>query len=349
MENTINDSVILDDVNSTDSTDEDNGIDEVIPPSQVQFWTFLIFQIPSLACTIFLLYHLVFNQQLRSALHNHVIIIFLFLTLFIEILDNPLYIDAYRLGGFKNSFSISPSICLMWWFIDYGFYGAITVFLAWGSIERHILVFHHQFLRTQRQRFFIHYLPLILISIYLLGFYIGVIFFPPCENTFDFNSLACGLNLCYENVSYLSTWDYLGNGIVCTFIETISSSVLIMRIFWHKRRIHQPVNWRKHRKMAFQLLSISCLSLTIVFPQSLIIVIQQVGGSSMSNFGGEVNSYLFYLYTFVVFLLPFICLGNFPELWSKLLFFKRKRQTTVGVITPMADRCQSNRTYSRPT
>ncbi len=312
-----------------DTTDEESDIDEVIPPSQVQFWTFLIFQIPSLACTIFLLCHLLLNRRLRKALHNHVIIILLFLALFIEILDNPLYIDAYRIGGFKNSFSISPSICLMWWFIDYGFYGAVTVFLAWGSIERHILVFHHQFLRTRRQRFFIHYLPLILISIYLLGFYIGVIFFPPCQNTFDFNSLACGLSPCYEDICYLNIWDYLGNGIFCTFIETISSIALLIRVLWQKHRVHHPVNWRKHRKMAFQLLSVSCLSLTIVFPQSLIIVIQEVGGSNMSDFGDEINAYLFYLYTFVVFLLPFICLGNLPKLWKKLWIFKRKRRRNI--------------------
>ena len=84
--------------------------------------------------------------------------------------DNPLYIDAYRLGRHYNSFSMFIPVCLMWWFIDYGFYGAVTVYLAWGSIERHILVFHsHQLLRTQRQRFFIHYLPLIILSIYLLA------------------------------------------------------------------------------------------------------------------------------------------------------------------------------------
>jgi hypothetical protein len=306
---------------------------QVIPSSSVQFWTFLIFEIPSLTCTIFLLYHLLSNPKLRKALHNHVIIIFLFLTLFIEILDNPLYIDAYRFGGGTNSFSISIPVCLMWWFIDYGFYGAITVFLAWASIERHILVFHYQLLGTQRQRFFIHYLPLIIISIYVLGFYIGVIFFPPCENTYDFQSLACGLSPCYGDVSYLNTWDYLGNGIVCSFIETISSVALIVRVLWQKRRTHQQVNWRKHRKMAFQLLSISFLSLTIIFPQSLITVIQQVGGPGMSTFGAVLNPYLFYLYTFVVFLLPFICLGHLSELWKKTWIFKRKRRATVGPMT----------------
>ena len=335
------DSVRADGTNSTNDTEEEPISDEVTPPSSVQFVTFLIFEIPSLVCTIFLLYHLLSNRHLRKALHNHIIIILLILTLGIEIFDNPLYIDNYRFGGQKNSFNISPSICLMWWFFDFGVYGAITVFLAWGSLQRHILVFHHQFLRTRRQKFLMHYIPLVILSIYLFVFYIGVIFFPPCVNTFDFQSPGCGSSPCYTGVSYLNIWDYLGNGIACTFVQTIASLALLVRVLLQKRRIRQPVNWRKHRKMAFQILSVSCLSLTIVFPQSLIIVIQQVGGSNMSEFGAGVDPYFIYLYTFVVLLLPFICLGCLPELWPKLLFFKPKRRQAIGTITPTPGRCQS--------
>jgi hypothetical protein len=308
----------------------------VIPPSEVQFWTLVIFEVPSLACTIFLLYHLITDRHLRRGLHNHVIIILLVLTFFIEVFDNPLYIDAYRLGGYHNSFTMSPPICLMWWFFDNGFYGAITVFLAWGSIERHILVFHHHFLRTGRQKLFVHYLPLLLILVYIFGFYIIIIFFPPCENTYDYQQLACGLSPCYEEISYLNIWDYLVNGIMCTFIETVCSLGLLIRVLWQKRRSHQQVNWKKHRKMAFQLLSVSSMSLTVVFPQSLLRVIQSFGGESLANFGAELDAYLFYLYTFVVIFLPFICLGSLPELWPKLLPIKGKRRNQVSQVTLLA-------------
>lgn len=310
-----------------------NETTNVIPPSEVQFWIFLAFEIPSLVCTIFLLSQLLRRRRLRQAIHNHVIIILLVLVLGIEIFDNPLYIDAYRFGGFANSFPMTPSICLMWWIFDYGFYGAITVFLAWGSIERHLLVFHQQrCLRTRQQQFLLHYLPLILLSVYLLAFYLGVLIFPPCETSFDFEALACGLSPCYEEIPFLNIWDYLANGIVCSFIETIFSAALLIRVLLQKRRMRQAMNWRKHHKMAFQLLSVSFLSLTIVFPQSLLIVIKQLGWISSDGLGTQLDNYLFFFYTFVVFLLPFICLSSFPELWPKRRLFRRKNHVSVGVL-----------------
>ena len=312
----------------------------IIPSSAVQFWTFLIFQIPSLACTLFLLFHLLTNRQLRRALHNHIIIIFLLITFCVEVFDNPLYMDAYHYNG-HNSFPLNESICLMWWFIDFGFYGAVSVFLAWSSVERHILVFHyHRLLRTARQRFLLHYLPLIIVSVYIFGFYIGVIFFPPCVNQFDYELLGCGLTPCYTDISYLNAWDYLGNGIVCSFIEAVSSVTLLVRVLWQKHRASQRVTWRRHRKMAFQLLSISFLSLCIIFPQSLIVVIQQTG-NNMNNFGATALPYFNYLYTFVVFLLPLISLASYPELWPKLFFFPfKRRQGPVAIITRSTDRGQ---------
>ena len=296
-------------------------------PLRVKFWTILIVQVPSLACTLFLLYHLLRDRTLRQAMNNHVIIILLILTLSIELFDNPLYIDAYRMDGKGYSLTMSPSICLMWWSFDYGAYGAITVFLAWGSVERHILVFHHrQLLRTARQRFFVHYLPLIVLTVYLTGFYVGVIIFPPCENTFDLQSVACGMPPCYIGVSSLNLWDYLINGILCTFVETTFSIGLLVRVLYQKRRVHQRLNWGKHRKMAFQLLAVSFLSLPTIFPIMLLTLIRQIGGTALADFGTMLDPYLTYLYTFVVLMLPLICLGYLPELWPRLFFLFRENR-----------------------
>lgn len=321
---------------------EDSSTD-LIPSRQVQFWTILVFEIPSLACTIYLFYHIIVNKKLRQALHNHVIIILLFLSFIINIIDQPFYLDAYLHNG-KNSFQSSPIICLIWLYVDYGFYGAITVFFAWASFERHILIFYYnQCLRTKMKRMIFHYIPLIVLSIYMIGFYIGVIIFPPCENSFDYEIEACGMSPCYEEISWLNIWDYLINGAMCTLIEAICSISLLIRVLWKRHRAHQPIHWKKHRKMTIQLLSISTLSLTTTLPQTLITAVQQII-PGMTDFAYEVEPYFFYLTTFVVLLLPFVTLGCFPELWPNVVFFKIRQHIVVVPITTTPARLQFNST-----
>ncbi|CAF1405392.1 unnamed protein product [Adineta ricciae] len=324
--------------NETSSNDTDydydyqDGSEVFIPSAAIQFWTYLILQIPSLFCTIFLLYYLIFDRRLRQQIHNHVIIVLLFLSLFILAIDNSFYLDGWRLGHGNMRLS-TPSFCLLWWFIDYGFYGAVSVFLVWASLERHILIFHRrQLLGTQRKVFYVHYLPLILLSVYLLGFYIGVLVFPPCQNVFYFNYIACGSSPCYQEVPWLNTWDYFVNGILCNILEAIFSVSLLGRTVWKKCYAQSRFQWRKYRKMTIQLLSISTLSLCINLPQSLITLIQQIH-PDLHDFGSSVEPYFFYLTGYVILLLPFVSLGCLPELWSRLLCWSQRGRRMVGPMT----------------
>ncbi|CAF0989386.1 unnamed protein product [Adineta steineri] len=324
-------------INYTNSYDDEygDGNEVFIPSAQIQFWTYLILGIPSLFCTIFLLYHLIFDRRLRQQIHNHVVIVLLFLCLVILAVDNSLYLDGWRVGH-GNSIASTPTICLLWWFIDYGFYGAISVFLVWASFERHILVFHRrQFLSTKRKIFYVHYLPLIIISIYTIGFYIGVIILPPCKNIFYFNYLACGSLPCYQEISWMNTWDYLFNGVLCNIFEAIFSISLLLRTIWKKYYSQNRFRWKKYRKMTIQLLSISTLSLCIHLPQSLIILVRQIQ-PNRNDFGTNIEPYFFYLTGYVIFLVPFVSLGCLPELWPKLLLFNQRHHCMIGPMTMTA-------------
>jgi hypothetical protein len=306
---------------------------DLIPSRQIQFWTILVFEIPSLACISYLLPNLLLKKHLRQALQNHVIIIVLFLCLLIELIDNPFFLDAYLQRG-PSSFASSPAICLLWWFVDYGVYGAITVFMAWAAFERHLLIFYpHRCFNTRRKRIFFHYAPLTILSLYLCGFYLGILIFPPCENEFDYKREACGLSPCYQGIPCLNIWDYLINGSVCTLIEAFFSCTLLTRTIYRRYRVQQSIDWRKHRKMAIQLLSISFLSMTITLPQATLTTVQRTI-PGMAHFAYELSSYLFFLSTFVVLLLPFICLGCYSELWPRLL----RRTRTVAPIRMSAIR-----------
>ena len=321
------------DVNvTTEASSYDYENDEtLIPSAQVQFWTYLILEIPSIFCTIFLLFHLLLDRRLRQQLHNHVVTILLLLCLIILVVDNSLYLDGWRMGQ-GNSFRSSTGVCLMWWLIDYGFYGAIGVFLVWGSFERHLLIFHRRrFFGSKRRIFFAHYLPLIVISLYLIGFYCSAIIFPPCENVFYFDSLACGSNPCYLNIFWLNRWDYLLHGILSNILEAVFSSSLLFRTIWRRFYSQHRLNWKKYRKMTIQLLSISAVSLTINLPDSLITLVQNFG-PDLSDFGASIQPYLFYFTGYLVLILPFVCLGCLPELWSKLFFCCARRRGTVAVM-----------------
>ena len=325
------------DENGTDYHYGDDEEEEIlIPSAPVQFWTYLIFEIPSMFCTIFVLFHLLFNRHLRQQIHNHVIIILLILCLIVLVIDNSLYLDGWRVGH-GNSFPSSSSVCLLWWLIDYGFYGGISVFLVWASFERHLLVFHRRrcFL-TQRRIFFIHYLPLIILSIYLMGFYIGVIIYPPCENVFYFKSLACGSYPCYQDISWLNTWDYLFNGVLCNLLEAFLSITLLSRTIWRKYYSQRRFHWKRYRKMTIQLLSISTVSLCINLPQSLIVLIQQFH-PDLNGFAANIEPYLFYLTGYMILLLPLVSLGCLPELWSKLFFCTPRSRRMIGPMTITAN------------
>lgn len=313
----------------------------VISLSEFQFWIFVFLEIPSLGCSIYLLWNLLRKRKLRRALNNHVIIVLLFLVLFIESCNNPFYIDGFRHAGQRHSFEISARICLLWWFFDYGAYGSITVLLAWASVERYFLVFHFQkFFRRKIHRFVFHYFPLISISFYLFFFYASIIFFPPCENKFRFDLLGCGLHPCYEDLPIFNFWDNIFHGIVCSSIEMLFTIALLFKIIW---QTHQILHRRRHRRIALQLLSLTVFSLLVVVPQSFIILFQSLTGQWMKNFGKNINSYLFYFYSYFVFFFPFICLANLPELWIKSKLYNRQRNRQVAPLVFFFDNQQNVR------
>ena len=45
----------------------------------------------------------------------------------------------------------TPSFCLLWWFVDIGLFDMIAILMAFATIERHILVFHHGWTSTRKK------------------------------------------------------------------------------------------------------------------------------------------------------------------------------------------------------
>ncbi|CAF3985620.1 unnamed protein product [Rotaria sp. Silwood1] len=248
------------------------------------------------------------SQTRRQAINNHVIILLLFNNLIYELIDISLFLNYYRLD------TVSPatqSLCLIWIFIDEALYSVSTITVAWASIERHILIFHNQWLSSSRRRFLIHYVPMMLLVSYIILFHFVVIVFPPCENRYDYTQEICGHQLCFHNSKLIGTWDSIAHNIIPTLTIVIFSITLLVRVLLQNRRMHRIVQWRKHRKMAIQLLSISALYLFLYIPYMCMELTHLccISPESSNNFEEYAQFFSYY----VIFLLPFVCLVSLME------------------------------------
>ncbi|CAF0737327.1 unnamed protein product [Adineta steineri] len=292
-----------------------------------QFWFALVLQIPSVICYVLVLTYILTKKTERQALHNHSILILLFLSFSIVLFDFSWKIDSYRRQG--NVWPQVPFLCEVWWLIEYGLYDACTVILAWSSFHRHILIFHSNLVSTKRKRLFIHYLPLTFIFIYLIIYYICAIFFPPCENEYDFTSPVCGAFPCYFSVPPLILWIVFVHGVAATLLIAIFNVTLLVRVLWQRHLRHR--DWKKCRKMTFQLLSVCTLYLMLNLPLMLITMVQYAG---YPDFATEFQLYLVFFTNIIQYLLPFVCLISLPGIWIKIAtFFPWNTRRIMPIIT----------------
>ncbi|CAF3581907.1 unnamed protein product, partial [Adineta steineri] len=137
--------------------------DGIAIPYIGRFWLLLIPNILSLICSLFVLFHFLFDSTLRHALHNHVIIVILIVCIIAELTTIPFMMYFYLNGVVWIQ---SPTFCMIWKFFDSATYTTVPKLVGWSSMERHIIIFHSQWISTKKKRFLIHYLPIVLIVIY---------------------------------------------------------------------------------------------------------------------------------------------------------------------------------------
>ncbi|CAF1052484.1 unnamed protein product [Rotaria sordida] len=306
-----------DDHDDHDDFDDDSAISPTI-----RFWMLLIPSIPAIICSFTVLYLLLNNREHRRSLNHRVIIIQLTGGLIYLLTHFPIYLNYLRLGYVWPQ---TPAMCQLWWFVGDGYADTMTILMAWGSFERHILIFHDRWVATSRKRIFVHYLPITLIIIYSPLYYLIVMGFPPCENIYDYTEKSCSSSCLYRN-DILLMYDTLINDILATLLVAIFSISLIIRVIWHNHvRFRRPIQWRKHRKIIIILVSISMIYLVFNLPMMILEFIQLCGLSQ--DVGEHFEPYFDFLNYFIFIIYPFICLGT---ILTK--FWKSRQQQTVGII-----------------
>jgi len=309
-------------------------------PYAVKFWLYLVFLIPSLLCSLLVLYYLLYRRTLHHALHNHAIIIFLSIGLIYEVTIYPWMLYFYDHGGIWERGNL---FCTIWTFIDWGLYYTQTILFAWATMERHILIFHHQWLSTKKKRLLIHYVPLILLILYCLIYYTVVMFFPTCEHEFDNYYMICA-EICSFNSTTLYMYETIIHQILPNLIIVVFSLALLLRIRRQKHRVGRSLQWRKHWKMTIQLLSVSCIYLIFSFPVTLMNFLRLCG--LPRSLTANTMEYLLPFNYCMILLCPLACALSIPQLRNKLknICSARQRARTVLPMTWVIKRTLHNQT-----
>ena len=293
--------------------------------SSAQFWIYLSFLIPSIVSSIFVLYHMLSNRNLRSVPSNHITLILLCFGFFVQLTLYPGMLHYYRLDAIWDR---SIVLCLLWGYIDYVFYVSQMGLMALAAIQRHILIFHDRWMSTRFKRICIHYLPIIVLLNYYLLTYAIVFFFPTCGNITIQQVAACATSCMWSEDSVFAYYDPIVNQIMPIFILTFFNIMLLARVVWRKYRVNQRVQWRKHRKMAVQFSVISSVYIICIFPYATALILYFIGivadwNSFFMNFA-LIMSYLPGL------LLPGVCSIALPEIRDKVReMIRRGRNPTV--------------------
>ncbi|CAF3772930.1 unnamed protein product [Rotaria sordida] len=261
---------------------------ETLLTRSIKFWILLILQIPSIFCSIFILYHMFVSRKQRQLLANHVIIIMLIVSLLSTIIDLSITLNYLQNGIVHLS---SSYFCYFWMYIDYVLYANGMLLMTWASIEHHILVFASQYFRLLHQKFYGHYIPIIICLIY------------PCNQIFDYQQVLYG-SPCFKRTTFLlNAYDMFIHSVIPCIIIVIFSLALLIRVIRHKHRMQgQIFSQRKQYRMIIQLLSIACLYIIMNAPLFIVIGIQVFYSKIFA--ATERDLYLFYLYYFLTLFLP---------------------------------------------
>jgi len=291
----------------------------------VRFWLFVVFLIPSIFCSIFDLSYYLIKRKLRNALYNQMLILIVFFDLFYQLTVIVSMAYFYRTG---RPLFFTASYCLFWTFIDYTVYLIVIDLIVWMTIERHILIFHKTWHSTFQKRLLVHYIPMIVLIVYPILFYLYVFIIDSCNKLPDYTKSRCGYSACATRNSIVFVWDNVVNYMMSTLIFLIFGSALFLKIFYYKRRAQQQIRWRHCRKLIIEFVPIFIIYFIISVPL-LILNTAYASGVPMSV-AADYYSFCMYFSYYGIFLTPIVTTYWLTmEFNQRSLFFQRLRAIIV--------------------
>lgn len=302
-------------------------------PEKVQYAILLAITPLATTCNIFVLYYLLVDPNLRKQLHNHVIIAILFASLEFNLIHVPFAINLFITGSVWPRSIIA---CSIWRFTAYTGCNANDVLLAWAAIERHILIYNSNALRQYRNRLIFHYIPLIVIVLYLFFFNAASFFTPACFSNFDYRVVFCDAT-CLGSVVFMSTWYLAVNQLLAALLAIVFSFALLLRVI--QRRIYwkKSLDWQRLNKLTIQVLVLTALFIVLELPYAISGTLDYFGLFRHSYTFKLINAINLFLCYIMPIIMPFACfLGLYEELRGKLCQPVRKLFKANRVSTTLA-------------
>lgn len=128
--------------------------------------------------------------------------------------------------------------CSGWITLNYSLFQLSIYLMAWTSIERYIFIYHEQIIK--RHIFLLHYLPIIILTLYCPSLYIGIVLFYTCQPMYDVRLYICG-GPCYSYERVISLLDWVGNGISMEMLTLIVNVILIIRHLFHQHQMKRMI------------------------------------------------------------------------------------------------------------
>jgi hypothetical protein len=279
-----------------------------------------VVQIPSFMCAVQILLRFAQKNSPLRSLQNHLLICLLIVSVWTITIDIS-FTQVYLWTGFVLIQTPWACICYN---ISYLTMTALNrVLMAFMTIERHFLVFRPQLYRTHRSRCLIHYLPIVLIILFIVIYFVVTNAFVSCSILhFDYSRYMCGYTctLLAPNFGVFFAWMH----VFCPTMITVVASVLLPVRFVLQKRSLQRLEWHRARKMIIQTSTIAG-AYTICW-LSFTIILQLTLNNIISIYNPNLSQFFVYGPYATSLLTPFIVLHTVPGWMSPVMVEKIKRR-----------------------
>jgi len=226
----------------------------------------------------------------------------------------------------------TETFCKIWNWLQYTLVSINLLIIAFGSLERYLLVFHSRFL--SQHDFLLRKLPLFISILLPMIFYTIGIFGIQCQTFYIYTNVGCGAP-CFLSTTILVTI-FKNIILVClpVSLTVCMSCLLLIRVYIQRKKMKRQYHiWTNNLQMIIQLFPIIILYSIIWIPMSILFYVATFGSTSEQQIVRPLISDVFGNLKYLVNLIyPFLACFGQREI---RMMFIRWRQQRNQIVRPI--------------